>query len=125
FTYSIGFPKTLGSPDFIIFGLGQELMHSMLWEIFHQIKAGQKVSHGQKWDGLLGGGFACYSFKCTHPDLFEEYALSSKWYWNDQGLSGEPDVYQIVWPGAKDGLFPWDSGCDQFVIDQQPQLYIK
>lgn len=61
-------------------------MHNMIWEVFHQIKAGQKVGHGQKWNDLLGGDFACYSFKCTHADLFEEYAASSKWFWNDQGI---------------------------------------
>ncbi len=125
FAYSVGFTKTLAAPEFIIFGLRRELMHNMIWEVFHQIKAGQKVGHGQKWNDLLGGDFACYSFKCTHADLFEEYAASSKWFWNDQGHTGEPEVYQIVWPGAKDGLFPWDEGCDPYVISQQPMLFTR
>lgn len=125
FAYTTGFTKTLSSPEFIIFGLNNELHHAMLWEIFHQIKKGKIVSHGQKWEGLLGGDFVCYGFKCTHEDLFEEYALSSKWFWNDQGHTGDPEVYQIVWPGAQGGLFPWDQGCDPQVISSQPQLYLK
>ena len=36
FSYSVGFTKTLTAPDFIIFGLSRELMHSMLWSLFDQ-----------------------------------------------------------------------------------------
>lgn len=125
FAYSVGFTKSLSAPEFIIFGLSRELMHAMLWEVFHQIRAGKEVSHGQEWDGLLGGDFRCFGFRCTHKNLFEKYALSSLWYWNDQGFEGDPEVYQIVWPGAQQGLFPWDADCDPYVISQQPALYIR
>lgn len=123
FSYTVGFPKTLSAPEFIIFGLKRELMHAMLWEVFHQIRDGKEIAHGQIWDGLLGGDYQCYGFRCTHQDLFEEYALSSEWYWNDQGHSGTPEVYQIVWPGAQQGLFPWEIGCASDVISQQPALF--
>lgn len=123
FSYSVGFTKTLAAPEFIIFGLKRELMHAMLWEVFRQLRDGASVSHGQVWDGLLGGGYQCYSFRCTHADLFEEYALSSQWFWHDQGHVGDPEVYQIVWPGAEQRLFPWEEGCAKDVIDQQPQLF--
>ncbi|MCA8902424.1 MAG: DUF4262 domain-containing protein [Hyphomonas sp.] len=122
FTYSIGFATTLHAPEFIIFGLNRELMHNMLWEVFHQIRAGQIVSHGLHWKNIIGG-FDCVSMHATHEDLFREYTTSARWYWQETGHTGVPEIYQLVWPGARDGLFPWDDGCDQGVIDLQPKLW--
>ena len=33
-------------------------------------------------------------------------------------------AYQLFWPGAEQGLFPWEKGCVQFVRDCQPSLYL-
>jgi len=53
FSYSIGFSKTLDAPEFIVFGLNRELRHSMLWEVFRQIKAGAEPDEGKAWSDLL------------------------------------------------------------------------
>jgi hypothetical protein len=44
FRYSVGFWESLNSPEVIIFGLPLDLMHSMLWEMFRQIKSGKTLS---------------------------------------------------------------------------------
>ena len=59
----------------------------------------------------------------TDPELFTEYATSANWFWRHQGHTGHPDVIQLVWPGSKDGLFPWDDGCSPDVIAAQPRLW--
>jgi hypothetical protein len=122
FTYSIGFTKTLNAPEFIIFGLSQDLMHSMLWRIYDQIKAGAIPKDGMIWENLLEN-FNCVSRKAIHQDTFEIYARSARWYWNHSGHSGFPEVYQMVWPGAQQGLFPWEEGCSQETINMQTPLW--
>jgi len=122
FTYSTGFAKTLNVPEFIIFGLDQELMHDMLWEVFRQLESGAVPEDGMRWHDLIEG-FHCISKKASHPDLHKEYTCSANWFWRREGHTTPLDVYQIVWPGAQQGLFPWEEGCNEYVISQQPQLW--
>lgn len=123
FGYSVGFPETLGAPEFIIFGLPQEFVSSMLWEVYRQIKAGAVPVEGMRWQGLLEG-FDCISRKAVCNDLYDKYAVSAQWFWKETGRADSPEVFQIVWPGAQQGLFPWEQGCDQSVIEAQPQLWL-
>jgi len=122
FTYSVGFTKSLNMPEFIIFGLNRDIMHNMLWEIYRQLEAGAVPTDGMRWEDLLEG-FECVSKKADHPDLFNEYTTSANWLWKHQERDGYPEIYQIVWPGAQQGLFPWEKGCDPYVISQQPALW--
>ncbi len=122
FGYSIGFPKTLNAPEFILFGLPRNLMHNMLWGIFRQIQNGETVHDGKRWKNLIEG-FDCISRKADHSDLFTEYVLSSDWLWKENGNAGHPEVYQLVWPGSQQGLFPWEEGCSEQVIEAQTKLW--
>ena len=122
FTYSTGFTKTLGSPEVIVFGLDRKLMHSMIWNAFRDIQKGATLKDGGRWADLLEG-FDCYVKRAEHAELFTEYAVSADWFWRHMGHEGHPEVFQIVWPGAQQGLFPWDEGCDPYVISQQPKLW--
>lgn len=123
FGYSTGFSQSLNAPEFIVFGLPQRLSHNMLWEIFRQIEQGASVADGQRWQGLLEG-HDCISRKAINDDTHEEYTLSADWFWQETGNAGLPEVYQLVWPGAAQGLFPWEEGCSQVVIDDQPHLWL-
>lgn len=122
FGYSVGFSTSLKAPEFIVFGLPRELMSSMLWEIYRQIENGASPFDGMRWKDLLEG-FDCISRRATHKDLHSEFTVSANWFWQENGNAGNPEVYQIVWPGARQGLFPWDDGCAQEVIDAQPSLW--
>ncbi len=122
FGYSVGFSTSLDAPEFIVFGLRREVINAMLWEVFRQIKGGSVPADNMRWQGLLEG-FDCISRKATHADLFSDYAVSARWFWRESGNSGVPEVYQLVWPGARQGLFPWEEGCDQSVIEAQIQLW--
>lgn len=122
FTYTVGLAVSLKSPEFIVFGLPKSLMHSMLAEVQRQIADGRKVEDGQRWTGLVEG-FDCIGRRATHPALFTDFAVSAQWFWNDRGHAGVPEVMQIVWPSAVSGLFPWEPGCAQSVIDDQPRLW--
>lgn len=123
FAYSTGFSKTFKTAEFIIFGLSNDLMHSMLWGVYEQIEKGAIPQDGMVWEDLLGGGVTCTSRRAAHEDTYEEYARSAKWFWKHNGNQGKPAVYQIVWPGAQQGLLPWEEGCSQETIDMQTQLW--
>ena len=105
FGYSVGFTSSLGAPEFIIFGLPRALTNSMLWEVYKQIENGVIPEDGMRWKGLLGG-FECISRKATHKDLHSEYTVSADWFWQEKGNAGNPEVYRIIWPGSRQGLFP-------------------
>lgn len=99
-------------------------MSSMIWEVYRQIEKGFTPEDGMCLSNLLEG-YECIIRKAIHKDLFLEYATSSKWFWRRDGKTGNPDVYQIVWPGAQQGLFPWDEGCVEDVKDAQPHLWLE
>jgi len=86
FTYSIGFPLSLNCPDFIVFGLSRDIMHNMLWEIFHQVRAGRRPEDDMGWQGLLGGDYVCVS-KRLHPSQHNRnYLNSSIWHHKYSGF---------------------------------------
>lgn len=122
FNYSIGFTKTLKSPEFIIFGLPHELMHSMLWELFEQLRGGLESTDGQPVSDLIDG-FDCVLRKVNAEAVIPDYLNSAIWFWQHCGNMGLPPVFQIVWPGKLDGLFPWDEGCSDYVREIQPNLW--
>lgn len=124
FAYSVGFPKSINAPELVVCGLPRKLMSHMLREMYRKLEAGDPIYDGAVWSGLLEG-FDCISRKAIRSDLFDEWVLSSVWHWQYCGNEGNPDVYQIVWPGAQDGLFPWDANCPQSVVDAQPALWLS
>ena len=125
FAYSVGFIDTLKCPEFIVFGLDTKLMHGMLWSVFRQVRDGKAMpGEGQRWCALIEG-YDCIS-RAVHPSQIEpEYFNSALWYWWYSGRERESVcAYQLFWPGREQGLFPWESGCNQIVRDYQPALYL-
>jgi hypothetical protein len=123
FLYSVGFTKTLNAPEVIVFGQPFDLMYHVVGTLFDQIKDGQSLEEGQRRSGLVGG-HDC-EIRQVHPDnLVIEYLNSALWYWRAiLGRPGDPPVFQVIWPSAKTGLFPWDAGCAEEVRFSQPPLY--
>ncbi|MDC7694430.1 DUF4262 domain-containing protein [Asticcacaulis sp. DXS10W] len=123
FSYSVGFTETLGCPEFIIFGLNSGLMHSMLWEVFRQIRGGKMPADNEKWSNVLTG-YECVS-RTVHPtNIIRDYLNSAMWFWGDPNERGPLPAFQLVWPGVETRLFPWDKGCSEIVRKAQPPLYL-
>lgn len=124
FSYSVGFTKTLGAPEFIVFGLPRNLMHSMLWEVFRQIKAGKTPADNQRWSDLIEG-FECVSRAVHSTNMTPDYLSSAIWFWkNPSAREGLPPAFQIVWPGRETGHFPWDKDCPEDLRVAQPPLWL-
>ena len=123
FSYSIGLWETLCTSELIVFGLDLELMHKLLWAMYRQLKAGAQLANGARWSGLLGG-FDCIS-RPVHPSqIKDEYFNSALWYRERRAGDSNLSAYQIFWPGAVDGLFPWEKGAADIVRELQPSLYL-
>ena len=123
FSYTVGLWETLCVPELIVIGLGRELMHSMLWEMYRQLKAGAQLADGARWSGLIEG-FECVSRKVHPTQIGSDYFNSARWYHRFRSGGGALEAYQIFWPGAQQGLFPWEAGCVADVREWQPPLYL-
>ena len=123
FSYSIGLPTKIDQPDVIVFGLKKSLMHSMINELFRQCRdEGLKLADGTRVSGLIDG-FDCVAKRVRDETAIQEHFGSAIWYDRRFNDRTSEHAFQIVWPGAVEGLFPWEAGCDPYVIDQQPALY--
>ena len=123
FSYSIGFPETVGQPEVIIFGLRREVMHAMINVLLDKCRQGLTLKDGLTVEGLLDG-YTCITRSVLSDNIVRDYFNSAIWYEKYRTGSDMEEAYQIVWPGVQQRLFPWDKGCDQIVIDSQPALYL-
>lgn len=122
FSYSTGFPDLLGQPEVIVFGLPGDLMTMMIGQLSDLCRDGLRMADGLRFTGLLEN-HAC-TFRAVRPEnIVGDYFHFAMWY--QQRQTGRPmtEAFQIVWPGAKTGLFPWEPGCADKVRAAQPALY--
>lgn len=122
FSYSIGFPVSVGQPEVIVLGLPNKLMHSMVNEVRRQCAEGLVLRDGAVVSGLLEG-FDCVLRHVVNAAAIAEHFGWAIWYHRSQHGKELTEAYQIVWPGAQQGLFPWEPGCHSDVIALQPALY--
>ncbi|MBI1403480.1 MAG: DUF4262 domain-containing protein [Porphyrobacter sp.] len=122
FAYSVGFPVSVGQPEVLVYGLSRGIMHSMINEIRRQCAEGLVLSDGMRIHNLLEG-HDCIARWCTDREAIKEHLGWALWYHRTQRGVDVEGFYQIVWPGAASGLFPWDEGVSQDVIDAQLALY--
>lgn len=122
FAYSVGLPVSVGQPEVLVYGLRLELMHSMINGIYRQCAEGLLLVDGLRIQGLIEG-HDCIARRCIDLNAIEEHLGWALWYHHSQRDQEVEEFYQIVWPGAVDGLFPWEEGASQDVIDLQPALY--
>lgn len=123
FSYSIGFPETVGQAEVIVFSLPKSLRASMINEILRQmVEESLVLKDGAKIGNLLEG-YDCVARRIVDPRVLREHFGSAIWYHRHQRNAELAEAYQIVWPGARQGKFPWEDGCAQDVIDDQPALY--
>lgn len=122
FAYSVGFPDLLGQPEVIVFGLPLKMMGQMIGMLSDQCRAGLHMEDRMKIEGILGG-HVCVLRAVKPENIVIDYFNSAMWYQQRQTGTDMTEAFQLVWPGAKTGLFPWDEGCADEVRALQPALY--
>jgi Domain of unknown function (DUF4262) len=121
FGYSVGFPETVGQPEVIVFGLSGELLQGMINALYRQCRDGLKLEDGLFVSGLLEGHECVLERVATH-NIVPDYFNSAMWFRHYTTGEAMDAAYQIIWPGAQDGLFPWDEGASDQVRLLQPPL---
>ena len=122
FAYSTGFPDMLGQPEVIVFGLPINGMAEMIGELADQCRAGLRMTDRVRVEGLLQN-HVCTLRAVKPENIVDDHFHFAMWYRQRQTGTDMAEAFQIVWPGAKTGLFPWDAGCTDEVRALQPPLY--
>lgn len=122
FSYSIGFPVSVSQPEVIAFGLSSKLMHSMINELHRQCREGLLMADGLRVSDLIEG-YDCELRSVPPKRIVADHFGSGMWFHRHQIGQAMTEAFQIVWPGAVNGLFPWEAGASQDVINAQPALY--
>lgn len=114
FGYSVGFPETIGQPEVIVFGLSSELVAAMINAIYRQCRDGLQMEDGLAVSDLLAG-HDCVLERVAPGNIIPDYFNSAMWFCRHTTGEAMDAAYQIVWPGAQDGLFPWDEDASDEV----------
>jgi Domain of unknown function (DUF4262) len=122
FAYSAGFTLSVCQPEVIVFGLDPILMGSMINSALDQCKLGANLADFARISGLLEG-FDIIVRTIPEFRIEREYLNSAMWFHEREFDAKLQRVVQLVWPSSTTGLFPWEEGCDDSVIEAQPALY--
>jgi len=122
-SYSIGFPEAIDQPEVIVFGLPPEVMQFMINDLLRQCREeGLSLKNGLVVSDLLEG-FACIARSVQSEHIIADHFASAMWFSKHRFRTDMKEAFQLVWPSSVTGLFPWDDGVAQEVIDAQPALY--
>ncbi len=119
FEYSIGFETSQDHPEVILFGLPDDVMHEILWNVYHDVVDGRRFEVEGLYEELVEG-VPCY-FKPVHVSQHPDYLGYGMWHRHHLGKADTLRAVQCFWPDG-DGRFPWEDGCEPAVIDAQPDL---
>lgn len=115
FAYSTGFWVSAGAPEIMTFAMKNEIVHDVLWGLFHDAKAGKNLPVGLQTNDIFGNSSA-YLLPVS-KDYYAEYLGWSRWFYRGD----EFPCLQLVWPD-RDNRFPWEMGFDPEFEGLQPDL---
>lgn len=122
FAYSIGFPETVQQPEVIVFGFSTRLAAAVINGLLDRCRDGLALEDWCEVHGLLDGHPVM--LRAVEPDyLVPDFFNSAIWYARRRTGRDLAQAMQVVWPGAADGLYPWQPGCAAATIVEQPPLY--
>jgi len=113
FAYTTGFQHTLSAPEIYVAGVPPQVANGIFWTAFDEMKAGRLVlTDGLRQAGLIEGQDCIW--RCVHASQIipDNFATCLWWREHTTGRCDDVAAYQLVWPDAEHGLFPWEPGCD-------------
>jgi hypothetical protein len=117
FTYSTGIYRLTGKPELIVFGLPNEVAHSVVNEYGNRLRAGETLAPGDLYDGFLGGHQVTFIL-VEDEDQIKEHATWTDWFYDRRPFP----LLQLVYPDSKSGAFPWQPGYREEWRWHQPLL---
>ena len=114
--FSIGLYKTFNHPEIIVFGLNDDLMHSVINYIGEEVREGKSFRE----DGLYPDLIEAYSctFKSVNQIWYQPFLGYANWFYQDHAYP----VLQCIWPD-KNTRFPWESEFNPDWVWAQPLLF--
>jgi hypothetical protein len=114
--YSTGLFSSYQHPEIAIFGLDLDNMHKIINNIGDEIKKGARFEPETEYQEIFS---RC---GCQFRPVLSRY-INDRFGWAIWFYEGDPfPVLQCFWPD-KQGKYPWEAGCSEFVISAQPLLY--
>ena len=116
FSYSVGGFEAYGAPEIVISGLRRELRHSMTNHFLECWKKGERFEPGLRYPGFIEG-FDVVFLEASKTAL-RTHATYADWYNERKPFP----LWQMIWPGAVTGEFPWDVEDGNEFFDLQENL---
>jgi len=118
FAYTVGLMFSQEHPELILLGLDDET-GSIFAAMVEDIQSGKSFTEPGAYDGILIG--LPIAIRKVHSTQHEFYLAGAMAHCRQRGRAGELEAVQVFWPD-KNGLFPFDVGCDDQVVCAQPRL---
>jgi hypothetical protein len=118
FAFSIGLFLNYGHPEFIIFGMPSDNAQTVINHVRDHVADGQKFADGDICDDLFTDGDKICFWQVPF-EAYPEYLGTACWFYGESGLVFP--CLQIIWQDANH-RFPWEAGCQPYVIKGQPLL---
>ena len=115
FTYTTGFWVGLGFPEIILFSLGSEISHDVLWDVYREVKGGRQIPAGPFVPDVFANGGA-YFFP-VGKQHYRDHLGWSRWFYDGDDFP----CLQLVWGDTK-GMFPWQPEFEGRFKSKQPDL---
>ncbi|HEY7807793.1 MAG TPA: DUF4262 domain-containing protein [Croceibacterium sp.] len=122
FSYSIGFPATVGQGEVITIGLHSDAAYGLIEETLNQCRDGLVLRDGLILDGTLGD-YPVVVKVIPADRITKERFNSAMWFHDYRYGTPLTEAFQLVWPCEVTRLFPWDAECPDDVISDQPLLF--
>lgn len=122
FSYSIGFPATVGQGEVIAVGLHSQTAYNVMEHVLDACRAGMTLRDGLILDDVLGD-YPVVVKRLPVSAIVRDRFNSAMWFHKRHFGTPLTDAFQLVWPCATTRLYPWDADCPLDVIADQPLLY--
>jgi hypothetical protein len=116
-SYSTGLYYHYKHPEIIVFNEPTDLRLSMINAIGDRVKAGDKFEPGKGYSDIISN--YAVQFRLVHSSRYWDWVNFACWFYDNDETSFP--LLQCFYPDMA-GKFPWEPGCEQWAIDQQPQL---
>lgn len=116
--FSIGLVYSFRHPEVILLGLPLQSCMSVLNVIGTEVKGGKRYEPGTAYSDILQEPYKC-TFRQVHPSHYRNYVGYALWFYENDAFP----LLQCFWPD-KAGRYPWDEGCNGYVANSQPLLFL-
>jgi hypothetical protein len=116
--FSIGLFHSFQHPEVIVFGLPFKRCMDIISVIGKEVQTRKRYDSPKEYGDILQEPYQCV-FREVHRNHYRDYVGYALWFYEDDPFP----MLQCFWPDKK-GLFPWDVGCNDYVKNAQPLLFV-